>query len=147
MKGCTIPVADISPESAFGTQTQAAATVPRNIRWKSDQPGNARRKNAKRRARAHEGVTETRATQADKDPANQASDTSPITTDGSKLVPGYSRHLIDSIDEVIDQSDDLALALAPVPTSPGPIHPWIAPLSPQARMLMSHCKYPFSLSS
>lgn len=45
-------------------------------------------------------------------------------------------------DEPTEQTMDLDLV--PVSVSPGPIHPWIAPLSPQSRMLMSHCKQ-FSL--
>jgi hypothetical protein len=44
---------------------------------------------------------------------------------------------VDLNDEVIGQVVDLTLA--PVAVSHGPIQPWIAPLSPQARMLMSHC--------
>jgi hypothetical protein len=145
LKGCTIPVADVSPESAFETQTQAAAAVPRNIRWKINQLGNLKRKSAKRRARAREADTETRATQSDNDPAIQAGTTSSSALDGAQIVLGYPREALNP-DEAIDQSEDLALALAPVPTSPGSIQPWIAPLSSQARMLMSHCNYPFSLS-
>jgi hypothetical protein len=155
LKGCTIPVADLSPESALETQAQAAAAAahPRNIRWKADQSADARRKNAKRRAKRDEGVTETRATPCANNSPTHDDPISPYPLDGNHFVEGdlWDRLTdtspqpqsilseVDLTDEAVEEVVDLARAPAPVVY--GAIQPWIAPLSPQARMLMSHCMY------
>lgn len=147
-------MADLSPEAALETQTQAAAAaaVPRTIRWKSDQLGDARRKSAKRRAKKDEGETETRATPCAGDPPAQDDTISPFAVVVHPVALGYPKKRladtrsqcqlilsqVESIDEAPEQA--VEMALAPVSSSPGPIYPWIAPLSPQCRMLMSHCK-------
>ncbi len=144
MKGCIIPVADVSPEAALETQTQVAAAVPRTIRWKTDQLGGARRKKAKRRAKRDEGRTLTPAGPRAKESAidtdaNISSELGRFNVENDTQVQ-YQLCLDEAqpTDEPTEQTMDLALA--PVSFSPGPIHPWIAPLSPQSRMLMSHCK-------
>ena len=139
LKGCIIPVADVSPEAALETQTQVAAAVPRTIRWKTDQLGSARRKKAKRRAKRDEGRTLT--------PAGPRAKESAIDTDAN-ISSELDRFNVENDTQVqyqlcLDEAqptETMDLALAPVSVSPGPIHPWIAPLSPQSRMLMSHCK-------
>lgn len=148
LKGCIIPVADVSPEAALENQTQVAAAVPRTIRWKTDQPGNARHKKAKRRAKRDEGSTETPAIPRVKD---SAIDTDTITSsnidrhnveNGCSNTQAQSQLLLDEAQPIDEPSEATKhLALVPVSASPGPIYPWIAPLSPQSRMLMSHCKY------
>jgi hypothetical protein len=156
LKGCTIPVADLSPESALETQTQAAAAaaLPRNIRWKADQSADARRKNAKRRAKRDERAAETRATPCANNSPTQENAISPYPLDRNQVVEGdlwdrvtdaspqsqSSPSEVDMTDGVIEEVVDLARV--PVPVAHGAIQPWIAPLSPQARMLMSHCMYP-----
>lgn len=150
LKGCAIPVADVSPEAALATQTQAAAAVPRTIRWKTDQLGNARRKKAQRRAKRDEGSTETPAIPRVKDSAIDTDTITPSKIDKRNVENGcfntqeQSQLLLGEaqpIDEPTEQT--MNLALVPVSASPEPIYPWIAPLSPQSRMLMSHCKSSF----
>lgn len=149
-------MADLSPESAFETQTQAAAAVPRNIRWKADQSGDATRKNAKRRTKRDVKVTETRATPCANNSPTHEDPITPYPLDSNQVEEGdlwdhvtdasaqpqSSLSEVDLTDEAIEEVVDLARVSVPV--AHGAIQPWIAPLSPQARMLMSHCMYSFS---
>lgn len=147
LKGCVIPVADVSPEAALETQTQVAAAVPRTIRWKTDQSRGTRRKKAKRRAKRDEGRAQTPAAPRAKESAIDTDASISSELDRHNVKDGWFNTQVQSqlllgeaqpIDEPTEQTTDLALARVSV--SPGPIHPWIAPLSPQSRMLMSHCK-------
>ncbi|KAJ5308386.1 hypothetical protein N7476_009042 [Penicillium atrosanguineum] len=125
LKGCTIPVADPSPGPALEAHTQAAASVPCKIRWKNDQPVNTPRKNAKRVAAANAAGSNTR--QAINIPTPSNGDAIPACAET------LDQNDTDDIDEQINRPSEKAS----VPAA-GTIHPWLAPLNSQTRMLMSH---------
>ena len=117
LKGSTIPVVDPSPERTLESNIQATP-VPRKIRWKSDQPVRATRKKVKH----VRSSSSTR--QLTNIPTQRNGDTIPACTE--------------TFDRLDDNVDRLS-AEAVIPLT-GSIHQWLAPLNPQTRMLMSHCK-------
>ncbi|KAJ5967562.1 hypothetical protein N7501_003810 [Penicillium viridicatum] len=118
LKGCTIPVADPSPEPAL--EGNAPATlIPRKIRWKNDQVARTTRKNVKCVAASSSTSQVTNIpTRGHRDAIRACAE----TLGHPDVVEGY-----------VDRPSDKALI--PMATS---IHRWVAPLNSQTRMLMSH---------
>ncbi|KAJ5049238.1 hypothetical protein NUH16_007755 [Penicillium rubens] len=122
LRGSTLPVVDPSPEPTLESNIQATP-VPRRIRWKSDQPARATRKNVK-------GVgsgSSTRQATSISIPRN--GNAIPVCTETFDL----QRNDPDDNNEHIDRPSHKAL----IPVT-GSIHQWLAPLNSQTRMLMSH---------
>jgi hypothetical protein len=111
---------------ALEAPVQATPPIPRKIRWKNDQPVRTRRKITKRTAKADAADSDTR--QAADIPTSRIGDAIPSEILG--LHQGS-----ENINEYFDRPSDQSLIQAA-----GPIAPWLAPLSSQTRMLMSHCK-------
>lgn len=129
LKGCVVPVLDASPESAIEAQSQAENAAPLKIRWKNDPPMRARRKTARRLGKA---------SSVNPGSFNGTSDAAALTHEGTLAGRKEGLKGRDATNERLDCPFEGTLVKA----SAGPLA-WIAPLNPQARMLMSHCSPPF----
>ncbi|KAJ5683488.1 hypothetical protein N7462_006653 [Penicillium macrosclerotiorum] len=150
LKGCTIPVASVSPEAALERQVWVANCSPRQIRWKNDAPVRRSRKNAtrtpKRDAENSQGqlglsdsITpdQVRGALALADRTSGAGAAEPGQPSPPRIIAcsniagdfGYAQN---SREDVCDRDLEPQWCIR--------IDPWVAPLSPRARMFMSHCE-------